>query len=109
MWHTARRLRCEFGTYKASEWQRFCADHGISWAEFRGPAPVPAFTWQGVIFLARDLRIAEQCYWAWHEIAHLLLHSGEARWWKTRPQGDLTVSKFERQAADFVDFFPVWE
>lgn len=46
---------------------------------------------------------------AWHEIGHVVLHVGGPMWWRSRPQGHITLAKYERQADEFARLFPVWE
>ena len=78
-----RRARREFGLYSATDWQRFLLDNGMTWREIDAPMPVPAFRHGSSLFLARDLSIEEKAIWAWHEIAHTVLHAGITRWWES--------------------------
>lgn len=97
------------GMYQATDWEAFFARLGVPIVELSLPAAVPAFTLNRVIFLDRDLSNQEKAEWAWHEAAHLLLHVGSCDWWASRPQGHITVSKWEWQARTFARSFPVWE
>ena len=97
----AIRARREQGIYYATDWEQYLLDHGYQWCELPN-MPVPAFRCGRFFFLDRDLCMVEKTWWAWHEIAHSVLHVGSSRWWQSRPQGDITVSKFEQQAAEFV-------
>lgn len=104
-----RTWQSRLGTFRAEEWEAFLARIGVPWVELPLPDAVPAFTLNGVIFLDRDLSNREKAKWAWHEAAHLLLHVGSCTWWASRPQGDITVRKWEWQAQLFASTFPVWE
>ena len=97
------------GLVRAEDWEAFLARIGVPLVELPLPAAVPAFTLNGVIFLDRDLSNCEKARWAWHEVGHLLLHVGSCDWWASRPQGNMTVKKWEWQAREFARSFPVWE
>lgn len=108
------RLRCEVGTYRWDQWKE-CADTvGVriitldaDIAAWLGCDPAALV---GRIVLVKDerdpVRIARN---VWHEIGHRLLHAGGSDAWLCKPNGEILVRKFERQAREFADLFPIWD
>lgn len=103
------RLWTLYGRPKGHDWEAFLAMCGVpvkyrNLPEWSAPGVVVGKT----IFLHRELPKAEMARTAFHEVAHILLHDGDVRWWMSRPQGHITVAKFERQAEEFAELFPDW-
>lgn len=100
------RIRETFGYYSAAEWELFMAECGLDvWLDDL-PASTPAFIHDDCIYIQRGLTEQETARHAWHELGHFWLHAGSREWWRTRPQGHITLAKFERQAETFAALFP---
>lgn len=98
-----------YGRPDGNDWEQFLAWCGAKVVVTDLPdASVPGFVHGSTIFLHRHLSIEEIARTAYHEVAHFLIHDGDVRWWRTRPQGHITVAKFERQAEEFARTFPDW-
>lgn len=103
------RIRQRRGWYYAHEWERF-ADHlGVTVWRCDLPLTVPAFLHGDCMYLSRYIEPQYVALVAWHELAHHVLHAGGPCWWLTRPQGYITVARFERQADEFAATFPIWD
>lgn len=105
----ARWYRQQYGVYKGSEWGRFLHDHGMTYIELEIPYEVPAVRFKNTIYLSPYIGAADRAFYVWHECSHGILHPGGSRWWRTRPQGNITVLKQEWQADWFAILFPEWE
>ncbi len=105
----ARRIRREFGVYRAEQWPLFLHDHGMLYLETDEAIPIECYRWRNVIVIAAGIPRWRRAYLVWHELSHGLIHAGDQDWWITRPQGNITVAKFERQADVFAALYPIWE
>lgn len=105
----ADRLRNNLGSFWADEWSDCASRLGLQITTGKLPRELPTMTLLGWVILNEDLTDFEQAVWAWHEIGHWVMHAGKVDWWATRPQGDVTVRKLERQATRFAIVFPIWE
>lgn len=102
-------LRRQFGVYRANEWPKFLHDRGMHYLEIEEQLPLACYRWENVMFISSGIPAHRRAYLVWHEIGHGLMHVGDQRWWITRPQGNITVSKFEWQADAFAALYPIWE
>lgn len=102
------RAHAMLGHPDATDWERFVDYLGLVVCREDLPRSVPAMIVGDTIVIARWLRDTTAAESVWHEIGHWWLHDGEVEWWLSRPQGYLTVSRFERQARDFARLFPDW-
>lgn len=107
--HAAIRLREFYGVYRASQWDVFLDARALDQWYDELPAGVPAFLADGCVFIQRGMTADATAARVWHEVGHWALHAGDRDFWRSRPQGDITVAKFERQADEFASLFPVWE
>lgn len=105
----AQRAREEFGAFHAHDWRSFLIVIDIDLIETDLPASLPAFVYNDTIVIRRGLHPLLAAWWAWHEVGHLMLHAGDRRFWRARPQGEITLAKFERQADEFAATFPIWD
>lgn len=103
------RLRHVHGTYLAEQWPRFLHDHGMIYLETDQPIPFECYRYMNTIVYKAGISKHNRAFLVWHEIAHGMLHAGEQHWWLSRPQGTITVGKFEWQADVLAALFPVWE
>lgn len=103
------RIRQLTGPVYAHDWEWFLDLMELDVWRCDLPAEVPAFLHDDCIYIARGLDRASAAPWIWHEIGHAVLHAGGPGWWRTRPQGWITVARFERQADEFARRFPIWE
>ena len=103
------RARARYGLVRASGWQVF-ADY-LRLKVFIAPLPAgfDAIIHDDTILIRHGISATEAAYAVWHEIGHSMLHAGDWRWWLTRPQGYITVARFERQADEFAATFPIWD
>lgn len=100
------RIRETFGHYTAAEWERFLTDCGLDvWFDDL-PDSTPAFIHDDCVYIQRGLSADATARRAWHEAGHFCLHAGTREWWRSRPQGHITLAKFERQADTFAALFP---
>lgn len=103
------RIRQRTGWVHAHEWDAFLETLGVDVFRWDLPETIPAFFHGDCIYIAQRIDpLAAQRY-IWHEIGHAVLHAGGPAWWIARPQGYLTVARFERQADEFARLFPVWD
>jgi len=103
------RARAQYGIVRASSWPAF-ADH-LRLTVYAAPLPesFDAIIHGDTILIRHGLTATQSAHAVWHEIGHVMLHAGDWRWWLTRPQGHITVAKYERQADLFAATFPIWE
>lgn len=104
------RARMEYGRFKSNEWQAFldqCGLHHMTWD--LGTSLPAILCDEDTIVTDNELAEHETAWWVWHEVAHHLLHGGDRNFWRSRPQGDIILSKFERQADEFASAYPEWE
>lgn len=102
------RWRGKLGRYHALEWTRFLADCGLCYRFADLPASLPALVIGRTIVVRHGMNAAATAFWVWHEVGHWACHVGSREFWRTRPQGYLTLSKMERQATEFAVRFPDW-
>lgn len=105
-----RNLWSVYGRPASNEWREVAEAFGLT-VRLRD---LPAFARPGLvkgrtIYLQFDLPNREMALTAFHEIGHVALHDGDVRWWHSRPQGHITVSRMERQAEEFALLFPDWD
>lgn len=105
----AQELRKTFGLFRSDEWLRFAHRLGMRVCLADLPDGFPGFTNGDTIYVCRSLNWTSRASVVWHEIGHVVMHAGDADWWRSRPQGEITVSKMERQAWEFAFLYPVWE
>lgn len=103
------RLRAEIGPYRREEWRQFLAAIGLAYDFDYLPERCNAVLCDGEVIFRNGISDDETIDAAYHEGGHHLTVVGDMRWWATRPQGHITVAKFERQANDFARLFPVWD
>jgi len=103
------RARARYGIVRAASWPEFAQHLRLSVHTAPLPESFDAIIRGSTILIRRDLTAEGSAYAVWHEIGHVMLHAGDWRWWETRPQGHITVARFERQADEFARQFPVWE
>ena len=100
-------LHAEGRRYGRCEWERFCGDAGITVYYHELPPHLPAFIAGSALVLRAGMSPLATAFWAWHEIAHRLLHAGGREFWLSRPMGRYIVAKQERQANEFAALFPI--
>lgn len=105
----ASRWRDKIGQYHAFEWERCLADLGLTYRIVDLPASLPALIVNRTILVRRGMSSVATAFWVWHEVGHWVCHVGNREFWRTRPQGHLTLSKMERQATEFAIRFPDWD
>lgn len=106
------RIRAAKGKYRAHEWERFLIDCGLRIVIVDLPPNITGMVVDDVVILQRGMPTVATARRAFHEAGHFFLHEGNGEFWRSRLgglQGDLTVSRFERQADEFADKFPVWD
>lgn len=64
-----------------------------------------AFVHDRCVYLRTGMTRHRTARSAGHEGGHIVCHYGDMTFWETRPQGGLTVAKFERQATEFAALF----
>lgn len=102
----ARRAYRRFGGYLADEWRAFGQPLGVRFElSDRLPEWLPALRVERSIVLRRGMPAGETAWWAWHELAHVLLHPGNL----LAPVGWPLPAKQERQADEFAARFPLWD
>lgn len=103
------RLRDEIGTYRWDQWREVARLLGIT-VEVVSDMPVPKGCIIGDLIVVRwdsdPVVVAER---VWHEISHAYLHAGNRDIWGQVHCGQIILSKFERQAREFAEQYPVWE
>src|SRR5680860_562837 len=102
------RARTQYGVYWFDEWELFAQRLGIRVIRGNLPLGRAAALLDGKLFIQAGLPFVIECLSAWHEIGHRFVQKGNNYWWSTRPQGHVTVAKFERQATEFAELFPDW-
>jgi len=105
----AKRLRQHYGTYNATQWESFLEARNLDQWFDELPVGINAFLADDCVYIQRGMTTIDTARRVWHEVGHWALHAGEYTFWLSRPQGYLTVAKFERQANEFAASFPVWE
>jgi hypothetical protein len=105
----ARQARQEYGIFDSADWERFLEVANLDHIIVRLTPTLPAFVYDDTVVVNETLSRDEACWWVWHEIGHVLLHAGDRNFWSGRPQGDITVAKFEQQADTFAATFPEWD
>lgn len=103
-----RLHRC-VGRWPADNWRGFIDRYDLDCVYADLPQSLPAISIDGVIVIGRHLPPNEAAWWAWHEVAHHVLHCGGREDWRRMVCGDLILTKFERQADDFALLFPDWD
>jgi hypothetical protein len=103
-----QRLRKSLGCFRYDQWPDCAEQLGLTVTFFDLPCHVQAYIIKGHLIVSTRWHRIVQARAAWHEIGHYLLHAGSFHWWMTRPQGNLTVTKFEVQANLFAERFPIW-
>lgn len=103
------RIRQLTGPVYAHEWEWFIDLMELEMWRCDLPEHAPAFLHNDCIYIGRGIDPFVSAPYIWHEIGHAILHAGGPLWWAKRPQGRLTVARFERQADDFARLFPVWD
>ncbi len=103
------RLRADIGPYRRREWRQFLAAIGLRYDFDYLPERCNAVLCDGEIIFRNGISEDELIDAAFHEGGHHVTVAGDVRWWRSRPQGELTVARFERQANEFAALFPVWE
>lgn len=104
----ARRLRRSLGAYRGDEWEACAEELGIRCRRVDLPIDQPAMLIDRTLFLHSRLPAPEAAWWAWHELAHHVMHPGNVQFWDALAWGHLVVSKQERQAWEFAVLFPLW-
>lgn len=105
----AVRARSEIGIYGVTQWAECAEDLGLRIEYAAIPFGIESFILGRLIVLNEGMTPFQEAAAVWHEIAHWMFHRSNVNWWASRPQGDITVAKFERQACEFASMFPDWE
>lgn len=100
-----QRLREVRGVYAECDWERFLHDAGLAIWFCDLPVEVPAFLHDGCVYVQRGLTRAATAALVAHECGHAVMHAGGREFWMSRPQGYLTIARFERQANEFAATF----
>lgn len=112
----SRRLRSEYGTYQAVDWERFCRERRIyvRWHQdqdrpdgYHADIEIDGVQ-RRCIWLRVSMSAAHTALCAWHEIAHILGVPLNAPFWESLPWGKPMVPKLERRAEEFARLYPVW-
>lgn len=104
-----KRVRADIGPYHRREWRQFLSAIGLRYDFDYLPERCNAILYDGEVIFRHGLTEDELCFAAFHEGGHHMTIAGDMRWWRSRPQGRTTVTKFERYADDFAMLFPVRE
>jgi hypothetical protein len=104
----ATALRARYGVFQWRAWPRILTLLDVSVRFEPRPAHHPARLTDRVISLDPHLSEHLMALLVWHEVGHFLLHPGSEAWWRSRPQGVLTVAGKERQAWDMALLLPEW-
>lgn len=102
------RLRGELGIYYWYQWRVCLRDIGCKLVWTPESDPSRGSINCRTIYIRRGMSKEETAEVAWHEISHRLLHAGTTRFWSSRPGGHLVVQRFEIQATEFANTFPIW-
>lgn len=105
----AKRWRQHYGTYHAFEWMDFLRVIDLRFEYAPLPRSLPAMLVDDTILVRPDLSRAVTAVLVWHEVGHHAMHAGGAGFWHARPMGQRSIAKWERQAWEFVAFFPHWD
>ncbi len=97
------------GTYRLHEWPRYCVEHGIEIMFHPLLLGRRAYLIEDTLVLATGLSHFERAWYAWEEIGHHATSVGNREFWRTRPQGHITLAKMERRARDYRLARPIWE
>ena len=93
------------GPFWADEWRACGRQLGVRFEVVPLRGDIVAFHVGTIIFLDVDLSPRDMAWWAWHELAHVLMHPGSIM----APIGDQLPEKQERQANEFAAIFPLWD
>lgn len=103
-----RRIRRKHGICVADDWEEFVTRRGMKVTRETLPIDgMRAFTVDNLIVLNTNQGFWDEAHAGLEEYGHRQMHAGDRDWWRSRPQGDITVAKFERQAREFASRFPV--
>ena len=103
------RLRDEIGPFRRSEWREFLKAIGLGYDFDYLPDSCNAILHGDEVIFRNGSTEEEIISAAYHEGGHHLTVAGDMRFWASRPQGRVTVAKFERYANDFATLFPIHE
>lgn len=104
----ARRDECETGQYEFFEWRRYCIDHRIGFMFYSLLPGRRAYLIADTIVLQAGMGRFETAWHAWEEIGHWATFVGNREFWRSRPQGEITLRKIERRARAYRAIRPVW-
>ncbi|HCG30763.1 MAG TPA: hypothetical protein DEU95_13865 [Chloroflexi bacterium] len=102
------RWRQRTGVLHSAEWDAMLDALGMDVERCDLGDSILAAVVNDCVYLDERLHGCLAAWCVWHEIGHVLLHAGGPLWWASRPQGWLTVARFERQADEFARLFPIW-
>lgn len=106
---TCNRLYGEIGRYRWDQWRCAAAALGIEVVVIDSKLAPPACLYRNTICLRGGFDDETTAWLAWHELAHAVLHAGSPDSWRDMIGGVHLLNKFERQADEFAETFPVWE
>lgn len=104
-----QRARLRHGVIVASDWRSFLSSIGIDYMMLDLPDWLSAVLVDSTVVVRRGMSPEDVMKAVWHEVGHVMLHEGDESWWLNRPQGWLTVRKYDWQASEFAALFPIWE
>lgn len=103
------RLYAQIGRYHWDEWGDVATALGLTVAIVNhGPVP-PACLVGRTIIIRGGLDAQTTAFLAYHELGHHVLHAGDPAQWRQWFGGAHLMAKYERQASEFAEEFPVWE
>lgn len=104
-----QRLYTEIGRYQWDQWELAARALGLSViVATAGPVP-PACLIDRTIIIRGGLDPQTTAFLAWHECGHHVLHAGDPSQWRQWFGGAHIMAKYERQANEFAEEYPVWE
>lgn len=102
------RARVTYGRYRWHEWPAMYAMLDLAWVSVPLPPELRGFLWGSTVYLRAGMGRRQTARTAWHEAGHHLMHAGGCAFWLSRPQGVVTVARFDWQARQFAERFPDW-
>jgi hypothetical protein len=101
------RVRRRYGHYRRREWRQFVRACGLTYGFDYLPDRCDAVIDGNEIVFRHDISEEDAANAAFHECWHWLADAGTAQWWLSRPQGRISMMKWDARANEFARVFPV--
>lgn len=104
------RLRERYGVYHQRHWRVFAGSIGLQVYTVCHPISMAAVLLDGALLVRVGIPSQLTALYAWHELGHAVLHTGNREYWRTQfIGGNYLLRRFERQAWEFALLFPIWD